>query len=400
MAFEIPAWLDMPPDEVSVKPPVTGRVQSLPFRELTWRNFERLVLRLVRRQENVRQCALYGTAGQRQEGLDILAVGTKSEEHTCYQCKNVASFGEADIRDAVAKFLEGKWANNANTFVLCVAIPLQSTQQVDAIVEQGARLERKGIQFVIWDASEGGVLSETLKRLPELVDDFFGRGWVSAFNGDEAADGLGERLDGQELARLRQRLGGLYETVFNRHDPGLRLSGLHRLRYVNRYVPVDLTEQTLLRIVGQPEQTAADGSSRADPRDPAQPEWSQSSAPRSWLDVLETRRPTLEWLSDKQQCVVLGEPGSGKSALLRYLALALLGTEGPEIGELDVNLFNRLPVWMSFARYTAILKEQPNANVEDYVRGWLHQHSFDDIYPLFERALRHSNVIATCGWPG
>ena len=393
MAFEIPAWLDMPPDEVSEKPPVTSRVQSLPFRELTWRNFERLVLRLVRRQENVRQCALYGTAGQRQEGLDILAVGTKSEEHTCYQCKNVASFGEADIRDAVAKFLEGKWANNANTFVLCVAIPLQSTQQVDAIVEQGARLERKGIQFVIWDGSEGGVLSETLKRLPELVDDFFGRGWVSAFNGNEAADGLGERLDGQELARLRQRLGGLYETVFNRHDPGLRLPGLHRLRYVNRYVPVDLTEQTLLRIVGQPEPTAADGSLRADPRDPAQPEWSQSTAPRSWLDVLETRRPTLEWLSDKQQCVVLGEPGSGKSALLRYLALALLGTEAPEIAELDVNLLNRLPVWMSFARYTAILKEQPNANVEDYVRGWLHQHSFDDIYPLFERALRHSNVL-------
>ena len=86
-------------------------------------------------------------------------------------------------------------------------------------------------------------------------------------------------------------------------------------------------------------------------------------------------------------------PGSGKSALLRYLALALLGTEAPEIAVLGVHLLNRLPVWMSFARYTAILKEQPSANVEDYVRGWLHQHSFDDIYPLFKRALRHSNVL-------
>ena len=393
MAFEVPAWLDMPPDAVSVKPPVTSRVQSLPFRELTWRNFERLVLRLVRRQENVRQCALYGTAGQRQEGLDILAVGDNSDVYSCYQCKNVATLGEADIHDTVATFLEGKWANTANTFVLCVAIPLQSTHQVDAIVEQGKRLERQGLQFVIWDGSEGGVLSETLKRLPELVDDFFGRGWVSAFNGDEAADGLGERLDGQELARLRQRLGGLYETVFNRHDPGLRLSGLHRLRYVKRYVPVDLTEQTLLRIVGQPEQTLVGGPPREEPWNQAEREQSKSTDLRSWQGVIETRRPTLEWLSDKQQCVVLGEPGSGKSALLRYLALALLGTEAPEIADLDVNLLNRLPVWMSFARYTAILKEQPNANVEDYVRGWLHQHSFDDTYPLFERALRHSNVL-------
>ena len=393
MAFEVPAWLDMPPDDVSVKPPVTSRVQSLPFRELTWRNFERLVLRLVRRQENVRRCTLYGTAGQRQEGLDILAVGTTSDELTCYQCKNVASFGEADIRAAIARFLKGTWADNASTFVLCVAIPLESTQQVDALVEQGEKLERHGIRFVIWDGSEGGHLSEALKQLPALVDDFFGRGWVRAFNGDEEAADLSERLDGEELARLRRRLVRLYETVFNQHDPGLRLSSLHRLSYIKRYVPVDVFEQRLLRIAAQDEQDTADGSSREDPQTLVQLERSKSTPSHSWLDVLETRRPTLEWLSDKHQCVVLGEPGSGKSALLRYLALALLGTEAPEIAKLDVHLLNRLPVWMSFARYTAILKEQPNANVEDYVRGWLHQHSFDDIYPLFKRALRHSNIL-------
>lgn len=393
MAFEVPAWLDMPPDEVSVKPPVISRVQSLPFRELTWRNFERLVLKLVRRQENVRQCTLYGTEGQKQEGLDILSVGTHSDKHTCYQCKNVASFGNTDIRDVVSKFLAGKWANTANTFVLCVAIPLQSTQQVDAIAEQGVRLKHRGIQFVIWDGSEGGVLSELLKRLPELVDDFFGRDWVTAFNGNEAADGLGERLDGQELARLRQRIGGLYEAVFNRHDPGLRLSGLHRLRYVNRYVTIDLTEQTLLRIVGRAAPTAAGELAREEPWDQAEQEQSKSPGLPAWQNVIETRRPALEWLSDKQRCVVLGEPGSGKSALLRYLALALLGTEVPEIAVLSANLLNRLPVWMSFARYTAILKEQPSANVEDYIRGWLHQHSFDDTYPLFKRALKHSNVL-------
>ena len=123
MTFKVPAWLDMPPDKMSVKPPVTSRAQSLPFRELTWRNFERLVLRLVRRQENIRQCSLYGTAGQKQEGLDILSVSTKSAELTCYQCKNVASFSDSDIRTAVGTFLEGKWANDAGTFVLVCRHP-------------------------------------------------------------------------------------------------------------------------------------------------------------------------------------------------------------------------------------------------------------------------------------
>ena len=393
MSFEVPAWLNMSPDEASVQPSVTSLAQSLPFQELTWRNFERLVLRLVRRHENVQQCALYGTPGQRQEGLDILAVGANSDDVTCYQCKNVASFGEGDIRDAVARFLDGKWAENANTFVLCVAIPLNGTQQLDAIAEQGTRLERQNIQFVLWDGSKGGVLVELLKQSPELVHDFFGRSWVRAFNGDEAAASLGERLDVEESVRLRRRLSGLYETVFNQHDPGLRRLGSPRLSYVKRYVPVDVTEQTSLRIAGHGEQTTADESLRVEPETHARQEWSKLKGHGSSLNILETRRPTLEWLSDKHQCVVLGEPGSGKSALSRYLALALLGAEAPEIAVLGVNLLNRLPVWMSFARYTRILKRRPSANVEDYVRDWLHQHSFDDVYPLFKRALRHSSVL-------
>jgi hypothetical protein len=34
-------------------------------------------------------------------------------------------------------------------------------------------------------------------------DDFFGRGWVDAFLGPEAAMALGMRLDGAEFARVR-----------------------------------------------------------------------------------------------------------------------------------------------------------------------------------------------------
>jgi hypothetical protein len=40
-------------------------------------------------------------------------------------------------------------------------------------------------------------------HIRELVDDFFGRGWVDAFLGPEAAKELGMRLDGAEFARVR-----------------------------------------------------------------------------------------------------------------------------------------------------------------------------------------------------
>ena len=394
MTASVPPWLDAPPDESLVAPPVDTRAQDLPFGDLTWENFERLLVRIVRRQETIDDCVLYGTKGQAQEGLDILAVTTDAAAtYACYQCKRVKEFGAGDIRKAVTKFLGGKWANRASEFVLCVAIPLNNAQQLDEIANQRERLKNRGITFYVWDGSSAGALSDHLKQLPEVVDDFFGRPWVKRFNGEEVAASLTERLDAIELGKLRKRLLGLYATVFNQHDPGLRTLGLETLSYVDRYVPIDVIEQTTLRPT-QPEKAApsevtAEGLPASTP-DKQQPEVARAT---SNLNIHEARKPAFEWLFSKQHCVVLGEPGYGKSALLRYIALSLLDPVSANIPLLDHNHLRRLPVWISFARYAAILKQQPDASVIDYVGAWLHQHSFDDLYPLFERALRHSDVL-------
>lgn len=393
MTVQIPAWLETPPDNDPVPPPTISRSQTLPFLDLGWQDFERLVLRLVRRQENIKDCALYGTPGQAQEGIDILAVGANSEEVTCYQCKNVVEFGARDVRNAVVTFLEGKWAEEASTFVLCVASSLDSTQLQDEIFKLRQKLELQDITLVIWDGSAAGGLSELLKTLPELVDDFFGRGWVNSFNGEEAGASLRDRPDGNEMRKLRGRLYSLYDTVFHQHDPGLRIRGLGGINYIDRYVPVDVIEQTAIPSMHRVEQGRVERDTKQDQTIPSGGQQPEAVQPGPWLGIHEARRPTFEWLSGKQQCVVLGEPGSGKSALLRYLGLALLDTEASEIAALDEHVLRRLPVWISFARYSAMLKDQPNANVEDYIRSWLHQHSYSDIYPIFKRALEYSNVL-------
>ena len=393
MMVSIPAWLDTPPDEALATPPVSTRVQDLPFNELTWLNFERLILRLVRKQENIIDCVLYGTTGQAQEGLDILAASANTEKVACYQCKNVISFGVSDIRKTVEKFLAGKWADQSSIFVLCVAIPLNRKQQQDEITKQRNKLNKHSITFTIWDGSSGGILTEQLKDSPELVDEFFGRHWVEQFNGKEAADNLGERLDGNELGNLRKRLHGLYATVFNQHDPGLRFRGRNPLSHIKRYVPIDIVEQTTLGVAEQDEAKASEAVSQrlsTSASDALQPE---PKRPSSRPNIHESRRSAFEWLSGIQHSVVLGEPGSGKSALLRYLTLSLLDSDSSDIRLLGPGHLRRLPVWMSFARYAATIKDKPNTSVDDYFRHWLHQHSFDDIYPIFKRALRHSDVL-------
>jgi hypothetical protein len=54
-----------------VAPPVKTRHQELPFEKLTWEDFERLCLRLARRDGDVEHCQLYGVRGQSQEGIDL-----------------------------------------------------------------------------------------------------------------------------------------------------------------------------------------------------------------------------------------------------------------------------------------------------------------------------------------
>jgi hypothetical protein len=70
----------------------------------------------------------------------------------------------------------------------------------DETEAQATALKAEGITFVPHGDEE---LSEILRGIHELVGDFFGRGWVDAFLGPEAAMALGMRLDGAEFARVR-----------------------------------------------------------------------------------------------------------------------------------------------------------------------------------------------------
>ena len=84
----VPSYLETPPQSI-VPPPVTTRAQSLPFDKLRPDDFERLCLRLVRKEGGVSHCRLYGEPGQAQEGIDFYAQQTLSSKLHAYQCKRV-----------------------------------------------------------------------------------------------------------------------------------------------------------------------------------------------------------------------------------------------------------------------------------------------------------------------
>jgi len=176
------ARLELPPGA----PPVTlvTRLQTLPFWDLRWDDFEKLCLRLARSDHEVEDARRYGVPGQDQYGIDLFARRAGTGGYTVYQCKKVERFGPSDITAAVDDFLDGPWADQADCFVLCTSISMAATQLADRLEKERERLAGRGISLKPWDADE---LATLLKGYPALVDDFFGRQAVTAFCGSEVA---------------------------------------------------------------------------------------------------------------------------------------------------------------------------------------------------------------------
>lgn len=301
----IPSWLEAPPIG-KANPPVETRSQELPFGELTWENFEKLCLRLARLEANVEHCQLYGVRGQDQEGIDIYARHQQrlAQKYRVYQCKRVKDFGSANIKDAVSKFLKGKWVSKTDTFVLCTQVSLDRTELADEIETQSKRLKNEGITFLPWGSNQ---LSIALKDHPKLVEDFFGRAWVAAFCGREQAD----RLDRRPNAEVAERYSSwLRKTTTHFTVPGLGIE-----------LPIE-TAWIQLQAYGSSETEERDRPKTIEEWLASYHEWSRLAVRREDCSQAFDADYIAEF---NRQIVVIGGSGSGKSTLLRRVAHRLSG---------------------------------------------------------------------------
>ena len=385
------------PPESYISPPISQRIQILPLEKVPWESFQRLCARLAQRCGNVERCQEYGLPGQKQEGIDIYVRKLESSKFSVWQCKRYKEISPSQIKKAVSVFLDGSWVSKTDEFVLAVSVEVENSNLVGMIEVQASRLRKRNIRFQPLGIKQ---ISERLKFHPDLIDDFFGREWVRKFCGQKAAEKLSSRpLRPEQVIRLRQLLRQCYSVHFELTDPGIpSLSGFinsdfRPLLLVDRFVPPEILEERQF-----PQTETFSGPSRDLISQQSHANESEDSSlhrrTRAITRKSSVRHSAIEWLSDSDRSVILGDPGIGKSTLLRCVLLDLLSTE-PRYEKCARRWGQYLPVWVPFAMWTRLVgQSETGCSLSDVLKVWLLKVSADeDLIKLVQASLKDSRLL-------
>ena len=215
--LELPAALTASPTQLP-PPPAAPRAATLPLRQLSWEDFERLLVAIVREVFGWRDVNRYGVKGQAQHGIDLYGYMADGEVRTC-QGKDVETFDKGDLRAAINKFIAGKRPFKSRWLAVAVASPVARTEVLEEL--HTLKTAYPDLTLELWDQ---GHLSDFLRTQHMLVRRFFGPEWERIFCDPLPASAL--PIQAQE--ERQRRLEGMRQES--------------RARLVTRWISAGLAE--------------------------------------------------------------------------------------------------------------------------------------------------------------
>src|SRR5436853_3770678 len=143
------------PNKPASSLPVSTKLQQLPLKELEWRDFERLCVRLVKKNPDTEHAQFYGVQGQSQEGIDLYVRKRSNGRYVVWQCKRYQKFDKTDVRKAILLFFKafktgdaGIPIKDADSLVLAVTADLSGKDIAKEIERQNKRLRRVNLSLI------------------------------------------------------------------------------------------------------------------------------------------------------------------------------------------------------------------------------------------------------------
>jgi hypothetical protein len=106
--FDLDDPLLGPPDAIA-EPPVDPQLEYLPTDQMSWENFERLLLRVAQDVRGLRSVRRFGTRGQAQKGLDVIGINSDGKAEGI-QSKRRETFTKTHLDSAVKKYTESAFS--------------------------------------------------------------------------------------------------------------------------------------------------------------------------------------------------------------------------------------------------------------------------------------------------
>lgn len=140
------------------------------FESMSFEQFEQLCWWLIKKDHQVVGCQLLGAPGIDQDGIDIFAFDyLVPSELVVYECKCWQEFRTEKLKEAVTKFLDGRWASYAKSFTLIVAQKSIGKLANEWRIQRD-RLHKAGINAELWTGND---LTEKIQRFPDILSKFF-----------------------------------------------------------------------------------------------------------------------------------------------------------------------------------------------------------------------------------
>lgn len=159
-----------------------------PFHRLDEYTFESLCRDLLDAEESVETCDEYGTRGQKQHGVDLLAHRADGYGIELGQCKRYASCTSRKIVEVRETFFEhygdGKrWQpGTVKRFILFITCDVSSTDLQNTISDEREEFKRFGIRYEVWGPA---TIRNKLRPHPSIVSTYLTNPeyWVRAICG-------------------------------------------------------------------------------------------------------------------------------------------------------------------------------------------------------------------------
>jgi hypothetical protein len=156
--------------------------QLPPFHAIEPEQFQELARDVLAVEPDVTAAEVYGTRGQSQFGIDILAY-LRDDRIDVAQCKRFQTITAEQIAEASAEFLKHlkRWQeHDLHRFILITSADLTDRHLSDQVLIERARFRQLGIAYEAWGPK---VLSDKLRPHRALAEKYFREGFVDILCG-------------------------------------------------------------------------------------------------------------------------------------------------------------------------------------------------------------------------